>query len=56
MKPYMTIPKVTKDNKFSMNVYKNRALSGTRTSVDLSYLLRIRSQNDNSDKIFRSKS
>ena len=54
MKPYMTIPKATKDNKFSMNVYENRALSGTRTSVDVSYLLRIRSQNDNSDKIFRS--
>jgi len=56
MKPYMTIPKSTKDNKFSLNVYENRALVGTRVSVNVSYLLRVRAQNDNSDKIFRSKS
>ena len=54
MKPYMTITKSTKDNKFSLNVYENRALVGTRVSVNVSYLLRVRAQNDNSDKIFRN--
>jgi len=49
---YMTIPKATNNNKFRMNVYEHRAFVETKVSANLSYLFRLRSKNDNSDKIF----
>ena len=49
---YMTIPKLTDVNKFNMNVYENRELVETKVSASLPLLLRIRSKNDNSDKVF----
>jgi len=49
---YMTIPKLTDVNKFNMNVYENRELVETKVSANLPLLLRIRSKNDNSDKVF----
>ena len=49
---YMTIPKLTKNNKFKMNVYENKAFVETKVSVSLSSLLHLRSKNDNSDKVF----
>ena len=49
---YMTIPKLTDANKFNMNVYENRELVETKVSANLPLLLRIRSKNDNSDKVF----
>jgi hypothetical protein len=49
---YMTIPKLTDVTKFNMNVYENRELVETKVSANLPLLLRIRSKNDNSDKVF----
>jgi hypothetical protein len=48
----MTIPKLTDVTKFNMNVYENRELVETKVSANLPLLLRIRSKNDNSDKVF----
>ena len=48
----MTIPKLTNNNKFKMNVYENKAFVETKVSVSLSSLLHLRSKNDNSDKVF----
>ena len=49
---YMTIPTLTNNNKFKMNVYENRAFVETKVSVSLPSLLNLRSKNDNSDKVF----
>tara|TARA_R100001143_G_C3326385_1_gene117266 strand:+ start:760 stop:957 length:198 start_codon:yes stop_codon:yes gene_type:complete len=49
---YMTVPVLTNNNKFKMNVYENRALVETKVSASLPSLLNLRSKNDSSDKVF----
>ena len=49
---YMTIPTLTNNNKFKMNIYENRVFVETKVSVSLPSLLNLRSKNDNSDKVF----
>ena len=49
---YMTIPTLTNNNKFKMNIYENRVFVETKVSVSLPSLLNLRSKSDNSDKVF----